>query len=171
MADKQAVFAAPVWCGAEYSRVSPGVYTAFATRTQGPEWCHAYRRYSLMIEFELLGERDTTRVCLFLNLGSDPKKPPGRLSNFYKAWTIANGEPPKRGQTMEFDVFTQGQLYEIEVGMVGQDSEQRPKSDAEFTRSRLGWLGKTQNNDPRVMPKCTQPFEELSPQSSQELNH
>ena len=131
MAEKQAVFAAPVWRGAEYSRVPPGTYTAFATKTKGPEWCHAFRRYSFMVEFELLGESEAVRVCLFLNLGSDPKKPPGRMSNFYKAWTVANGDHPKRGQRMDFDVFVQGQEYVIEVGPVGHDSDQRTKSDDE----------------------------------------
>src|SRR5271170_2147571 len=131
MAEKQTVFAAPVWHGAEYSRVPPGTYTALATKIQGPQWCHAFRRYSFMVEFELLGESGSTRVCLFLNLGSDPKKPPGRMSNFYKAWTVANGDHPKKGQRMDFEVFTQGQIYEIEIGLVGHDSEQRVKSGDE----------------------------------------
>src|SRR5271154_6258645 len=129
MAKVEAEFAAPIWRGAEYSRVAPGNYTAFASRIQGPEWCPQFQRYSLLVEFEPMGEPDSVRVCLFLNMGSDPRKPPGRQSNFYKAWTIANGEMPRRGEEMRFDVFLRGQVYEIEVADVLRNSEQECKGE------------------------------------------
>jgi len=46
----------PIWDGGEYSRVLPGRYSAVATRVLGPAWVRRFQRWSLMVEFELLGE-------------------------------------------------------------------------------------------------------------------
>lgn len=120
-----------IWNGPEYPRVSPGRYLAIACRTQGPEWVTGYHRRSLIVEFELLGE--PTRVCAFFNMGSDPDKPKiGRQSRYYRAWTIANGDHPRKGQVMSPDVFLDGQVFEIEVSNCDVDSEGRPKTDAEI---------------------------------------
>ena len=148
MAKTQAGFTAPIWRGAEYSRVAPRNYTAFATRIQGPEWCLQFQRYSLLVEFELMSEPDSVRVCLFLNMGSDPRKPPGRQSNFYKAWTIANGDMPKRGEAMCFDVFLRGQTYEIEVEDVLRNSKQGLKGEPEvYSRARQILSAKWRNQE------------------------
>src|SRR5579871_1052931 len=99
----------PVCDRDEYQSVDPGRYSAVAVRVQGPEWVQRYRRWSLIVEFELLGERDAVRICAFFNLGSDPKGPkPGRQSRYFRAWTIANGELPRKGQLMDPKVFMDG---------------------------------------------------------------
>ena len=122
----------PVWEGADYPRVAEGRYSAVASRTQGPQWVVRYARWSLMVEFELLSESESVRVCIFFNMGSDPAKPKaGRQSNYFKAWTLANGELPKRGQVMTPETFLDGQIFEIEVADSRKDSGERPKAEAE----------------------------------------
>jgi hypothetical protein len=122
----------PVWEGAEYSRVAEGRYSAVASRIQGPDWVRRYGRWSLMVEFELLGEPESVRVCIFFNMGTNRAQPKaGRHSRYFRAWTLANGGLPRRGQAMGPEVFLEGQVYEIEVGDSRRDSEERQKTDAE----------------------------------------
>jgi hypothetical protein len=68
-------------------------------------------------------------VVLFLNLGEDKK--PKRGSDFFRAWTLANGELPKKGQTMSYDIFLDDQIYEIEVVDAVVDPDGRQKSEVE----------------------------------------
>jgi hypothetical protein len=85
-----------------------------------------------MIEFELLGDQDEVRVCAFFNFGNDPIQPkPGRQSRYFRAWTIANGELPRKGQLMDPKVFLDGQQFEIEVDYSMNDSDDNPKDFAE----------------------------------------
>jgi hypothetical protein len=85
-----------------------------------------------MVEFELLSESKSVRVCSFFNMGSNRVRPrAGRQSRYFKAWTLANGELPRRGQAMSPEAFLDGQVYEIEVGNSYKDSEERQKTDAE----------------------------------------
>jgi hypothetical protein len=122
----------PIWDGAEYPRVAEGRYTAVASRIQGPEWVRRYGRWSLMVEFDLLGESESVGVCIFFNMGTNRAQPKaGRHSRYFKAWTLANGDLPRRGQAMSPEVFLEGQVYEIEVENSGKDSEERQKTDAE----------------------------------------
>lgn len=122
----------PVWDGAEYQRIPPGRNNAVAVRVQGPEWVYAYKRWSLMVEFELLGESPMVRVCAFFNMGRDERKPKaGRRSRYYAAWTIANGEPPRKKQAMDPKVFVQGQVYLIEVADCAKDSENEAKPECQ----------------------------------------
>ena len=126
------------WDGVTYSRVPPGIYDGVGCGVQGPEWCRAYRRWSLRIEFALLSE--DVRVSRFFNLGSDPLKPVvGRQSIYFKWWTAANGELPRRGQKMLPDVFLEGQVFRLEVEDARMDAEQQAKHDAEVY-SRVGRL-------------------------------
>lgn len=122
----------PVWQGPTYSRVQPGKYMATVTRIQGPGWVRQYRRWSLLIEFELLGESEDVRLCAFFNLGEDPAGTRiGRHSRYFKAWTVANGDLPRKGQEMTPDVFMEGQVYTIEVTDNGKDSDGKPKTEGE----------------------------------------
>jgi hypothetical protein len=124
--------AGPIWDGVTYPRVSPGRYSAVAVRIQGPEWIYRYSRWSLLVEFELLGESESVLICAFFNMGTNRDKPrAGRHSRYFKAWTIANGDLPRRGQQMDPEVFLEGQVYELEVGDNSVDSEERQKTDAE----------------------------------------
>ena len=104
----------PVWEGPDYPRVSAGRYLATVTRVQGPELIRRYRRWSLLVEFQLLSEPEHVRVCAFFNMGQDPARPRvGRNSRYFRAWTMANGELPRKGQQMTANTFQEGQLYEV----------------------------------------------------------
>jgi hypothetical protein len=74
------------------------------------------------VEFSLLD--DATLVSAFYNLGKNLARPlsPGRRSRFYAAWCIANGEPPRKGQQMGLETFTDPSLlYTVQVVDVVKD--------------------------------------------------
>jgi len=118
------------WQGVDLPRVPPGDYQAACVGWQGPEWCRAYRRWSLRLEFTLL--TDGTLVSAFYNMGSDTTKPYiGRRSRFYAAWCLANGEMPKKGQEMTLETFTEaGLLYVVSVGDSLKDGKDAEKPEA-----------------------------------------
>jgi hypothetical protein len=119
----------PTWDGPEYAHVSPGRYDAVVTRCQGPTWVRRYRRWSLLIEFELLCEN--VRVCGFFNMGANPQKPhAGPQSRYFQAWTIANGGRPSAKQKLAPAVFQDGQIYKVEVSDSSVDSEGQQKAEA-----------------------------------------
>ena len=119
-----------IWRGPEYPILTSGRYTVRGVRIQGPQWCRSFRRWSLRVEFTLVD--DPMLVSAFFNLGDDPSAQQiGRQSRYYKAWVIANGGHPRRGQSMSPDVFLDGQFFEVEVESCNLDSEGQPKPDAE----------------------------------------
>jgi len=119
----------PTWDGPEYPRVAPGRYDAVATRYHGPVWVKRYRRFSLLVEFELLCE--SKRVCAFFNMGTNPERPhAGPQSRYFQAWCIANGERPLAKQRLDPNVFLEGQIFKIEVADCGADSEGEQKDDS-----------------------------------------
>lgn len=133
MAKSKARNPVPTWGGIDYPRVAPGRYQAVAVRTQGPEWTFAFRRWSLLLEFELLAESEGPRVCAFFNMGSHREGPKvGSRSRYFQAWTLANGELPRRGQRMDPDVFLEGQIYLVEVDDSRTNSEEQAKADSEI---------------------------------------
>lgn len=119
-----------IWRGPDYPVLSAGVYTVTAVRYQGPEWLRSYRRWSIRLEFALVHE--SVSVSAFFNLGDDPNGIRiGRQSRFYKAWVIANGEHPRKGQRMDLDVFLEGQFFQVVVADSGKDAERKNKNPAE----------------------------------------
>ena len=118
------------WQGVDLPRIPPGSYQAVCVGWQGPEWVRSYRRWSLRLEFSLMGDR--TLVSAFFNMGSDAMQPHvGRRSRFYAAWSLANGEAPYRGQQMALETFTEaGLLYLILVEDASKDGKDAPKPDA-----------------------------------------
>ena len=119
-----------VWAGPELPRIPPGDYQGVCVRWQGPEFVRAFRRWSLRLEFQLLSE--DAHVSAFLNMGNDPNTPRiGRKSRFYAAWCQANGEPPRRGQQMSLDTFTEpGLLYLVRVEDATKDGKEADKPDS-----------------------------------------
>lgn len=118
------------WQGADLPRVSPGDYQAVCIGWQGPEWCRAFRRWSLRLEFCLL--TNGTLVSAFFNLGSDSAEPHiGRRSRFYAVWSLANGEAPRKGQKMGLDTFTDpALLYLVRVADATKDGKAADKPNA-----------------------------------------
>ncbi|CAN5554097.1 hypothetical protein BH10ACI4_BH10ACI4_33770 [soil metagenome] len=118
------------WHGPEYPVLTPGIYTGVAAKFQGPEWVRSFRRWSLRLEFALMDE--AVPVSAFFNFGNVPEGPRvGRQSRYYKAWTLANGEHPTKGQKMTPAVFLEGQIFEVEVAHCSRDNEGKSKQSAE----------------------------------------
>jgi hypothetical protein len=119
-----------VWQGADYPRVPPGDYQAVCTGWQGPEWIKRYRRWSFRAEFCLLSEGEC--VSAFFNMGNNKRGAHvGRRSRFYAFWCLANGEPPRKGQQMAWEVLTDdGLLYWVRVADKVQDEKDETKPDA-----------------------------------------
>lgn len=126
------IHAAPplVWQGAEYPRLDPGIQLVRAVSYQGPEWVRRYNRWSLRIEFALVATPGS--VSAFFNMGSNPEGPHiGRQSRYWRVWTLANGGPPLRGQSMSPDVFLDDQFFRVSIADATQDSNGKTKADAE----------------------------------------
>jgi hypothetical protein len=119
-----------VWEGINLPRVAPGIYQAVCVAWQGPQWVRAFQRWCLRLEFSLLG--DGTLVSRFYNLGNDKtRKSHGRRSLFYAVWCLANGEPPRKGQKMTLDTFTEaGLIYTVRVANSTKDEKGGHKPDA-----------------------------------------
>jgi hypothetical protein len=119
----------PTWDGPDYAHVPPGRYDAVVTRWQGPAWVRKYKRWSMLVEFELLAEN--VRVCAFFNMGTNPERThAGPQSRYFHAWTIANGERPSAKQKLDPAVFMDGQIYKIEVSDSRADAEGKQKAKA-----------------------------------------
>ena len=119
-----------VWRGPDYPLLAPGKYIARGVKTQGPEWVRSFQRWSLRVEFALVDEPGF--VSAFFNLGNDKgAKQIGRQSRYFKAWTIANGGPPCRGELMDPAIFLEGQFFEVQVVRCDADSKGRAKNDSE----------------------------------------
>ncbi len=119
-----------VWRGPDYPLLTPGKYQVRGVTIQGPVWVRSFHRWSLRIEFALTMEPGS--VSAFYNFGDDKEaKRIGRQSRYYKAWVVANGGHPYKGEVMTPDVFMDGQFFEVEVENCDKDSEGNPKPDAE----------------------------------------
>jgi len=122
------VVLAPTWEQDAYPRIDGGRRMVRAHLIHGPEWVRSFSRWSLRIEFHLMDEPGT--VSLFVNLGTDRERPTvgGRKSKFYRYWTLANGEPPRKHQTMNYDVFI-GKCFWAKVEDCVKDSAGKDKED------------------------------------------
>jgi hypothetical protein len=104
----------PVCESNPYPRYAPDEYEGECVAA------HTYRHpllraWKCHLEFRLLG--DGAEVFAFLNLGRGEKPKAGRHSMYARAWTIANGGPPRRRQTMSARVF-KGKVFQVKVGDV-----------------------------------------------------
>jgi hypothetical protein len=140
--------AIPVWSGEELPRIAPGRYTAVAVRIIGPEFVRRWQRSSVGICFRPFSEPEA-EVVLFLNLGKEGK--PGRNSEYVRAYTLANGEQPRKGQSMDPAVFLDGQIYEIEVVDAELNSDGQRKNEAEVY-SKVKRIVSVTRNPGAVLP-------------------
>ena len=115
-----------VWRGPDYPMLEPGRYMVRCVKMQGPQWVRCYARWSLRLEFALTTEPGV--ISAFFNFGNDRSGPRvGRQSRYYKAWVLANGEHPRKGQVMSPETFLDGQFFEVEVESCNRDAEGAPK--------------------------------------------
>ncbi len=71
-------------------------------------------------------------VSSFFNFGNDPAKQRiGRKSKYFEAWTLANGEMPKKGQAMSPEVFLDGQFFWVMVEDLKNRADGGEKDDSE----------------------------------------
>jgi hypothetical protein len=123
-----------VWKGADYPNIEPGKYTVRGASYQGPDWIKKWQRWSMRVEFALVHEAES--VSVFFNMGSDRNGVSfGANSRYYKAWTLANGARPTRGQNMSPDVFLQGQFFEVTITHSSTDeSGNQISEDARYSK-------------------------------------
>ena len=102
--DEQRKSPIPVWEGKEYAKHDRGERMVCAHEIQGPEWVTRFQRWSVRIGFHFMDEPG--EVSCFLNLGNRKEAPyVGKRSRYYEAWTLANGGPPNKGDSMSADIF------------------------------------------------------------------
>jgi hypothetical protein len=123
--------APPVWTKDPYPRLNAGRHMVRVVDLQGPEWVRAYRRWSLRLECIVVDEG--VAVSAFFNFGTNRNAPstPGRQSKYFKAWVVANGDPPRKGEPLDWNIFV-GKYFTVEVADCTRDSNDREKSDAEI---------------------------------------
>jgi hypothetical protein len=99
--------------------IAPGKYEAYCS---GFELCHVrrYKRTSLRLDFQLTCEPDI-QVSRFVNMGKGKGEKRGPSTDFYRLWSLFNGEVPKRRQQMNLEVFA-GKFCMVSVETVVEDS-------------------------------------------------
>ena len=120
-----------IWKGHDYPRIESGLREVRTHHIQGPEWVRSFRRWSLRIECHILDEPGI--VSAFFNFGNDPTSPSmgkGRQSRFYKLWVLATGEPPKRGEQIDFNALLQ-KCFLVRIEDSSQDSRGQAKPEGE----------------------------------------
>jgi len=127
---RQGVIAPIVWNKEAYSVTDDGPILVRVVEIQGPEWVRNYQRWSLRIG--CMGMLEPVSVSLFLNLAGDEGGPslPGRQSKFYKHWSMANGDSPRKGQAMNWNIFMD-KIFVAEVTKVEKNSKGEEKNGCE----------------------------------------
>jgi hypothetical protein len=107
----RAVDAAPVCEADPYPRYSPGIYEAQCVAAQiyrDPQ----FRAWKALLHFRMA--QTGQPVWGFFHLGRGEKSKAGRRSNYWRAWVIANGGPPRRRQTLSARVFNR-KIFEVRI--------------------------------------------------------
>ena len=99
------------------------------SKIHGPQWVNRYRRWSIRLVCLLTDEPG--EVSYFMNMGNKRDAPrAGRQSNYYKAWTLANGGPPRKGETMVPEVFLD-KFFRVRIEDCRKDSDEKEKPESE----------------------------------------
>jgi hypothetical protein len=117
----------PIWDGKEYPRLDPAIYLIRVQSIQGPQWLRCFSRWSVRLECHLMHELGEVRG--FFNLGNNPSgQHVGRASRYWRAWTLANEAPPRKGEQMAPHVFLD-KMFRVQVEDSRKDSEGGVKTD------------------------------------------
>jgi hypothetical protein len=66
-----------------------------------------------------------------MNMGNDREGPHcGRHSKYYKAWTLANGGPPRKGEAMDPEIFL-GKMFRVHISDCTRDGNEEDKPKGE----------------------------------------
>ena len=117
----------PVCEDAPHPRYQPGIYEArciAAVVYRDPR----FRRYIARLKLQLVP--DGRIVCAFRNLGSGEKPVVKRGSEYRRDWIIANGEQPRKRQTLSPRVFI-NKIFRVRIDDVKKRHDGREHPDAE----------------------------------------
>jgi hypothetical protein len=89
-----------------------------------------YKRQVCRLVFSSPLVHEGVTVYGFINLG-DGARCPGRRSRYWKAWTLANGTAPRRGQKMTPRVFVD-KWFKVSIADVIKDAEGKEHSSAQI---------------------------------------
>jgi hypothetical protein len=64
------------------------------------------------------------RLARFINMGAGRGEKRRPCTDYYRLWTLFNGDAPKRGQAMAFDVFV-GKFCLVVVETVTKDAREK----------------------------------------------
>jgi len=116
----------PVCEQAPYPRYEPGTYEAECVATD------IYRdrqfgSWKCILRFLILA--DGSPIFCFFHLGSKKNPTAGARSEYRRAWIIANGEQPRKRQTLSRRVFI-GKIFEVRIADVQKrhDGREHPKA-------------------------------------------
>lgn len=119
----------PVWEGREYQRHDEGERLVLVCEIHGPEWVRRYSRWSIRIGCCLTDEAG--EVSYFMNMGNHRDGPRvGRQSNYYRAWTLANAGPPRKGEKMDPKIFL-GKFFRARIEDCRRNSKDEDKLQGE----------------------------------------
>jgi hypothetical protein len=113
--------ASPPICGDDPRPLIPfGNYEACCV---GHNLCHVrrYKRTSLRLDFQLTCEPDI-QLAKFVNMGQGRGQKRGPSTEFYRVWSLFNGDLPKRRQPMSLEVFP-GKFCMVKVETVVTDAK------------------------------------------------
>ena len=88
-------------------RIEPGEYRA-QSRSAKVYRDGCFRRWVCAVQFDVLDDSlivVVARLTWYLNLGSKDKPRAGRRGEYWRAWVLANGGPPKRKDRLSHNVF------------------------------------------------------------------
>ena len=85
--------------------------------------CHVrrYKRSSLRLDCQLTCEPEI-KVAKFVNMGQGKGQKRGPSTEFYRLWSLFNGDLPKRRQPMSLEVFA-GKFCMVKVETVVTDAK------------------------------------------------
>jgi hypothetical protein len=123
-------------------RIEEGVYPAFC-RSACLYFDRQFKRWVCAVQFDILSDSlvdVVARLTWYLNLGSRIKPQAGRRTNYWKAWVIANGGPPKRTDRLSCRIFVRRHARVV-VADTQRDFEQAttPVTVYSVVRSVIEW--------------------------------
>lgn len=126
---------APICEENPYPRLTPGTYQAQCVRGKiykDPQF-HCWKAI-LWYKLPFGGQE----VCGFFHLGNGDKPKAGPRSEYKRAWTIANGGPPRKRQELSPRAF-KDKVFDVEIGDVRKrfDGQEHPKCSVYSTVKKI----------------------------------
>jgi len=98
-----------------YPHYKPGNYEARCIEAQ-PYTDPQFKRQKCLLRFQIVSLDEAVSngpVCAILNLKNE--EDPGKRSRYRHEWIIANGGPPRKGQTWSHEVF-EDKIFLVRLG-------------------------------------------------------